>query len=113
MSYLSRGLHDPFARMKEKKTILYNRLNDSMFLFSTEYYTLDQLATCVLRFVSGRTLGNYEQSCMFSRVRDGLYGELAFLVRSRRVEVGVLEGLEREGCKDVFLLAECVMGLMV
>jgi hypothetical protein len=32
-----------------------------MFLFSSEYYTLDQLATHVLKYFSTKMLGNYEQ----------------------------------------------------
>jgi hypothetical protein len=59
MSYIGKTLSEAFAKMKEKKTILYNKLNDSMFLFSSEYYTLDQLSTYILKYFTVKMLGNY------------------------------------------------------
>ena len=58
-SYVGKTLSDFFAKMKEKKTVLYNKLNDAMFLFSAEYYTLDQICGFVLRLFSSKALGNY------------------------------------------------------
>ena len=76
VSYIGRTLNDFFAKMKEKKTILYNRLNDAMFLFSSEYYTLDQICSHILRYFASKLLGNYEQPCLFGHLKAQLYSEL-------------------------------------
>lgn len=111
-SYIARTLSDFFAKMKEKKTVLYNRRNEAMFLFSAEYYTLDQICSFVLRLFASKALGNYEHECLFARLRAQLYCELEFLSRNRRIEQAVLERLEGDCSADVFELSYALMGLV-
>ena len=85
MSYLSCILNDFFLKMKEKKTILYNKVNDSIFLFASEYYTLDQISTYVVKYFTSKTLGNYENECLFFQLKAMLYEEISFLCHSSRI----------------------------
>lgn len=112
-SYIGKTLNDFFAKMKEKKTILYNKLNDAMFLFSTEYYTLEQICSFILRYFSSKLLGNYEHDCLFAQLKTQLYYELEFLSRSRRIEQTVLDRLESDSSADIYELSHAVMGMVV
>lgn len=113
VSYIGKTLNDFFAKMKEKKTILYNKLNDAMFLFSTEYYTLDQICSFILRYFASKPLGNYEHDCLFPQLKTQLYSELEFLSRSRRIEQAVLDRLEGDCSADIYELSHAVMGLVI
>jgi hypothetical protein len=67
----------------------------------------------MLKHFNRRLLGNYEQECLFERVRGRLYEEMAFLAGSRRIEPAVLDLIEQDDSADVFELSHKVMAMVI
>jgi hypothetical protein len=113
MSYIGRMMNETFLKLKEKKTVLRNTIDNSIFLFSCEYYTLDQISNFLIKFFTHKLLGNYEQHCLFPHLRYLLYAEISALASVKTIEEEVLIQLERDETDNIYELCKKVVELMM
>ena len=89
-------INETFSKLKEKKSLLYNELIGSVFLFSCEYYFLDQISSFIIKYFSSKELGSFEKAYLFDHFRFRLYRELLRLHKTSGIEEEVLEAIEKD-----------------
>ena len=78
-------INETFSKLREKKTFLYNEAMGSVFLFSCEYFFIDQMSSFIIKYFSSKELGNFEKDVLLGHFKFRLYRELLHLYKAAKI----------------------------